>query len=158
MNPNSYFPKTKLEDYLKYRSEIAAQTNLATIRFEVYPDKTDTIYNEFNNKIDQIYSRYANAIHLDDVYAFNNLIDLESFLKEDLELSEHEIREAINHEKENLNKMAKSGYLPKGFGCILLKDKNNKPTYAIQTHIDAKIIPYTDWINMISTEKNLEYK
>jgi hypothetical protein len=153
MNSNIPFPKTRLEDYLNYRKEVSEQVNLAGIRYEISKDKT--LYENLKNKIDEIYSRYESKLYPEDLHYFNGIRDLESFLKNDIELKEYKIKEIIRHEKKHLNKMYELGYIASGFGCILLKTKENKITYAIQTHIDTnEIINYTNLVAMASAPKN----
>lgn len=147
------FPKTRLEDYLEYKKEISAQENIAGIRYEVFQDETSRvrIKDNLKNKIDEIFSRYEQLLHPEDIHSFNYMDELKSFLKEDLELKEYKIKEIIRHEKQHINKIYELGYFVKGFGCILLKTKKNKMTYAVITMVDStRTIPYNDLVAIIS--------
>ncbi|MGV8086348.1 MAG: hypothetical protein ACP5N1_01830 [Candidatus Woesearchaeota archaeon] len=148
MKPNIPFPKTRLEDYLEYRKEVSAEFNHALIRYEVFQDKK--IYDNLTDKIATIYSRYKDLLHFEDVHYFNSIDELTLFLKNDVELSDQKIKEVIKYEKKQLNKIYELGYIIKGFGCILLTN-NNEMTYAVQTLMDTdKIIPYSDYMAIVS--------
>jgi hypothetical protein len=148
MKPHIPFPKTCIEDYVNYRKEVIAEVNISTIRYEFNNDLAASY--KLKTKIAEIYSKYNQLIYMQDFYAFSNISSLETFLRDDLELKDYKVKEIIRHEKKHVKKTYELGYLIKGFGCILLKTKNNKLTYAVQTHIDTsnKPITHTDLVTI----------
>jgi len=148
------FPKTRLEDYLNYKKEISSEVNLAGIRYEVFSNDQirKRIQDTLKDKIAKIYSRYEQLLFGEDLHYFSNMRDLETFLREDLELKKYKIKQILRHEKEHLSKVYELGYIIKGFGCVLLTtNKPSKITYAIQTLVDfTQIIPYTDLLTLFS--------
>jgi hypothetical protein len=148
------FPKTCIEDYINYRKEIASEINTISIKHKLSENKAGK-YAELSNIIDKIYSNYKHLIHMQDIYIFDGLMNLENFLRNDLELKKYKIREIISHEKKHAKKIYELGYYISTFSCILLKTRKGKLTYAVQTHIHSDdIIPSKDLKEMALAPDN----
>ncbi len=133
MKPHIPFPKTRVEDYLQYKNEIAGTRNLTAIRYELDNEKGMELKTAENSKLEKIANEFKDKIHSEDIHTFRWINDLEKFLLEDLELKKYKVKETIRHEKKHVKEIYRLGHMVTEYGCILLaytKNKKTKVTYS----------------------------
>ncbi|MCR4327860.1 MAG: hypothetical protein NUV46_04755 [Nanoarchaeota archaeon] len=144
----SKFPKTSLEEYVKYREAI-------TINFSSMMKRGEG-KKEIKEVVERVYSLYQKYFFPRDFYTFDKIDEASLFLQGLNYFPKEDINKGVLHELEHIEIINSLGYEVKGYSVVLLYDyKNKKPSFALNVRLDgSKDIPYEDLKKMFLAPKN----
>lgn len=142
------FPKTSLEEYVKYRE--AVTINFSSMMKRGENKKT------IEEVIERVYSLYQKYFFPEDFYTFERLDEANLFLERLKYFPKGDIKKGILHELEHVKMINHLGHMVKGYSVVLLYDyKNKKPSFALNVRLDkSKDISYEDLKKIFLAPKN----
>lgn len=141
------FPKTKFEDYLKYREMVVVNLN--------HFKKIEMPEEKIKENINFIYNRFfKNKIYQSDLYPFDSLKGLEDFLFSTGYFSSELINDCVNHEEEHIRKIHELGYSVKDFSVWLLNYKG-KVTFSARVSANLEGISHEKLKEIYNAPENL---